>query len=322
MSKKLGGDVSREGFILYKDTLKRCLKNLPDFEDKGKLLETISQYVNGEEITYYSERISINFSFLQDGIDRSEAKYKKKQEDAKQFYEKQREEMAQLKKLKILSEQKEFSEQIEDSAQKNTLISTSISTSTSTSISSNTNVLSNNLSKKYSKKQVREILEREGIFFKQISFDAFYELNSREYGWKYDPITAARSYIEKHAGCLSAVKNSPGAPPLGGPNKKPVLVEAQAADEFLKTAILKLSEFLSEADKKIFAQIQPIRLISGVETGKVVERNIAGRKTAVKEVKNKLILRVTDKIIATTIDENKIVSEYLTAQNTFIEWVF
>ena len=303
--------LEKKGFVLYQDTLETAINLLPEMEERGQLLTTIHQYVSHKEITSFSDRVNVCFAFIRDKINAANDLYKREQERRAEYYRKKNKNTDNTENTE--NTQKTVTEHETEHETKREINDVNL-------LKNNNIILSNN--KKFSKKQVKEILEREGIFLKQISFDAFFELNSREYGWKYDPITAARSYIEKHAGCLSAVKNSPGAPPLGGPNKKPVLVEAQAADEFLKTAILKLSEFLSEADKKIFAQIQPIRLILGVETGKVVERNIAGRKTAVKEVKNKLILRVTDKVIATTIDENKIIGEYLTAQNTFIEWVF
>ena len=97
--------IEAKGFCLYKDTLQTAFRILPSYEERGKLLTSILQYVNNEKVTFFDDRIETCFLFLQNSIELSNEKYLKRKKTQKAYYD----HIKQIRDKSKLSKEKKFS---------------------------------------------------------------------------------------------------------------------------------------------------------------------------------------------------------------------
>lgn len=216
--------IESKGFCLYKDTLQTAFKILPTYEERGKLFTSILQYVNNETPEKFTDRIETCFLFLLNSIELSNEKYLKRKKTQKAYYDhiKQIRDKSKLSKEKKLNELNQYNNSI----------------NTIDVESKKENTKENNITS-LSIERVKEILEGERIFFKKKSLEAFYSLNEKTYHWKLDPVSAARTYIEKHPDALTAV----------GEKKLPPV---PAAPQTTPPALMKSKEHFADVFKECF----------------------------------------------------------------------
>lgn len=248
MAKQTTKDVrEKKGFVLYADDLVAAEELLPDFERRGQLLSMITAYTTGNKLPQVPDLVRASFVYIRNGINANNAKYERKREKQAEYNQRQREKLEKLAELERAKKsqvpQVPQVEQISQTAQTTTNNSinngngngngidngnginngygnrhgnSNGSKNTVNSISPNTEYLKNNSisENKYTIDEVREILERERIFFKQNWLKTFYHLNSITYKWKYDPVSAAYAYISIHPECVKGEKDKENAPQI------------------------------------------------------------------------------------------------------------
>lgn len=312
--------IESKGFCLYKDTLQTAFQILPSYDERGKLFTNVFQYVTNEDIENFSEKITTCFLFLKNSINITNQKYLKRKKAQKAYYDKK------TKKESLDTYNNNNNDNnIDNNNDNNNDNYIDIDKNIINNNISNDIDINNSLSKKYTKKQIKEILERERIFFKNLSFENFWKYN-RDSGWKYDPITAAGFYIERHPDCLSIPKEetpTPAAPaPAQGNAPKGVLKEVQDALNVWNKLKLETvaSGLIPGADGALLNDVTPLKL-SGEYTGKKIKRVIAGREIETNEIKTFLLLRVTDKIIEKTLSENAVFSDFFKREKIELRWI-
>lgn len=140
---------------------------------------------------------------------------------------------------------------------------TSSNTYTDTNTDSGNNTISNKVNNKnnsisenkYTLDKVRELLERERIFFKQNWLKTFYHLNSVTYKWKYDPVSAAYAYISIHPECVKGEKDKENAPQISAAPPKPEVVKISA--DFAKKLRTDGDEIWAAISDKLKAAVPP-----------------------------------------------------------------
>ncbi len=309
--------IESKGFCLYKDTLQTAFQILPSYDERGKLFTNVFQYVTNEDIENFSEKITTCFLFLKNSINITNQKYLKRKKAQKAYYDKKT-------KKESLDTYNNIDNNIDNNNNNDNYID--IDKNITNSNISNDIDINNSLSnKKYTKKEVKEMLERERIFFKNLSFENFWKYN-RENGWKYDPLTAAGFYIERHPDCLSIQKEenpTPAAPaPAQGNATKGVLKEVQDALNIwnkLKFETVS-SGLIPGADGALLNDVTPLKLTKE-KTGKKIKRVIAGHEVETCEIKKILLLRVNDKIIEKTLSENAVFCGFFEKENIILKWI-
>lgn len=312
--------TEKTSFVVYKDRAEFAAKFLDDTE-LGECWRNITAYLSGQKPTIKEKHILMCFSNIVDGIEKENKNYEKEVARRLSYYQNK-------KNTNNSNNTNNFNNSVTDTeTDTETVTDTDTDTETVTDTEENKNINNNSLSiiNKYTKKQVKEILERERIFFKNLSFENFWKYN-RENGWKYDPITAAGFYIERHPDCLSIPKKedpTPAAPaPAQGNATKGVLKEVQDALNIwnkLKFETV-VSGLIPGADGALLNDVTPLKLTAEA-TGKKIKRVIAGREIETNEIKNFLYLRVTDKIIEKTLSENAVFRGFFEKENIILKWI-
>lgn len=253
MAKQTKDIREKKGFVLYADDLVAAEELLPDFERRGQLLSMITAYTTGNKLPQVPDLVRASFVYIRNGIIANNAKYERKREKQAEYNQRQREKIERLAELERAKksqvpqvEQVEQNTQATQSTTNNSINNgngdsnvtdngngisngngnrhgnSNGSKNTASSISPNTEYLKNNSisENKYTLDEVREILERERIFFKQNWLKEFYLLNNVTYKWKYDPISAAYAFIRLHPEATKGEKKenfppSSAAPPEG-----------------------------------------------------------------------------------------------------------
>ena len=328
--------IESKGFCLYKDTLQTAFQILPSYDERGKLFTNVFQYVTNEDIENFSEKITTCFLFLKNSINITNQKYLKRKKAQKAYYDKKtkKESLDTYNNNNIdnnnnndNNNDNNIDNNIDNNNDNNNDNYIDIDKNITNSNITNDIDINNSLSnKKYTKKQVKEILERERIFLKNLSFENFWKYN-RDNGWKYDPITAAGFYIERHPDCLSIPKEenpTPAAPaPAQGNATKGVLKEVQdALNVWNKLKFETVSSgLIPGADGALLDNVTPLKLTAET-TGKKIKRVIAGREIETNEIKTFLLLRVTDKIIAKTLSRNVVFCDFFKREKIELRWIF
>lgn len=324
--------IESKGFCLYKDTLQTAFQILPSYDERGKLFTNVFQYVTNEDVENFSEKITTCFLFLKNSINIANQKYLKRKKAQKAYYDKK------TKKESLDTYNNNDNDNNNDNNNDNDNDNNNdnnIDNNNDNYIDIDKNIINNNISndidinnslsnKKYTKKQIKEILERERIFFKNISFENFWKYN-RDNGWKYDPITAAGFYIERHPDCLSIPKEenpTPAAPAPAQENaQKGVLKEVQDALNIWNKFETVASGLIPGADGALLNDVTPLKLTKE-ETGKKIKRLIGRNEVETCEIKKFLLLRVTDKIIEKTLLENAVFCEFFKREKIELRWIF
>ncbi len=247
---------TKRGILVHVDTLKTCLDPLSTMQ-RGELFQTILAQYYPETYKESGDQM-VNFAahVIRLNIANNDARYEKrkaKQQAAWDRYNERKKTQKTRNNANIANDCNDLqaSQNIANASNaysntdSNTNTNTNSNTYTNTDSNTysvkntlNNNVNNNNLSKiKYTLPQVRELLERERIFFKQNWLRDFYHLNTTHFGWKYDPVTAAHTYLARH----------PEAERKGEGEAAPHCAAPQMAQEMQKIA--------KEAADKLWAQV-------------------------------------------------------------------
>lgn len=246
---------NKRGFVLYSNTLRIAERVLPKFEQRGQLLTMITAYTNGGEPPTFDKDVTTCFEFIRDGIEVNCDKYTKKREKQKQYYEEQKSKSKAYDEL-TKTEKSAQSEKTAKGGKSTTLITNNSNSNGNSHSVSNGNsdrdsnsddvIIDNNFvvenkidinnsisENKYTLDEVRELLERERIFFKQNWLKEFYLLNNVTYKWKFDPVSAALAFIRLHPDATKGEKKenfppSSAAPPEGAAGLAYSEMEAEA----------------------------------------------------------------------------------------------
>lgn len=239
-----------KGITMHTETLRMCVVDLSK-EEKGGVLESILHDYFPDEFHEDTDRtVRVVTNILRDNISRNQTKYTTRKTKNAEYWEKYNRERKQRERNKILQELQELQgvtiapEVLQELAsvgldnksnvtldnksksKPNTKSNTKPNTNTksnevdNTSISNNENINNSLSENKYTLDEVRELLEREKIFFKNNWLKEFYLLNNVTYKWKYDPISAAYAFIRLHPEATKGEKKenfppSSAAPPEG-----------------------------------------------------------------------------------------------------------
>lgn len=258
MAKQTKDVREKKGFVLYADDLVAAEELLPDFERRGQLLSMITAYTTGNKLPQVPDLVRASFVYIRNGINANNAKYERKREKQAEYNQRQREKLEKLAELeRAKKSQVSQVEQVEQNTTNNNNGNgngngidngnginngngnrhgnSNSPKNTASSISPNNEILKNNsLSEdKYTLDEVRELLERERIFFKQNWLKEFYLLNNVTYKWKYDPISAAYAFIRLHPEATKGEGKekfppSSAAPPEGAADAVYSEMQAQA----------------------------------------------------------------------------------------------
>lgn len=230
---------NKRGFVLYSNTLRIAERVLPKFEQRGQLLTMITAYTNGGEPPTFDKDVTTCFEFIRDGIEVNCDKYTKKREKQKQYYEEQKSKSKAYDEL-TKTEKSAQSEKTAKGGKSTTLITNNSNSNGNSHSVSNGNsdrdsnsddvIIDNNFvvenkidinnsisENKYTLDEVRELLERERIFFKQNWLKEFYLLNNVTYKWKYDPVSAALAFIRLHPEATKGEKKENFPPSSAAP---------------------------------------------------------------------------------------------------------
>lgn len=273
--------IEKDGFVLYRDMVSIANEALPDYHDKGKLFALITQFVNQQPLEDAPERVEMAFKFLKNGIEKNSAKYARKKAAMQAYYEERNKEKSEKEDKSAKSKR----------AAKNTInnsISTSYSDSDSNSDSNSDsdsdsnshshskqgiindtikeNINNSFSDNKYTLDEVRSILERERIFFKNNWLKEFYLLNNTTYKWKFDPTSAALAFIRLHPEATKGEKKenfppSSAAPPEGAAGLAYSQMQAEAyraACELWDTIYKEIRPKIRDEDSKfLLTNIRP-----------------------------------------------------------------
>lgn len=220
--------INVKSFLLFTDTIRAAFKRLKSYEQRGQLLTKILNYVERTEQEEFDDSVETCFEFVKISLNISEQKYlkKKQQNEAYRALQKQAQEE--------LRARLENSLETAEKAQKNVNKEVNETKKTEIAQPSETAV-------KYTKENVKKVLNENGINFKPLSFTNFYNYNEKQ-GWKYEIITAAGFYIEKHPQCLAPV-----APVATSSAPRPS--ESQPQKIIITDAGKKLKSSLKESNK-------------------------------------------------------------------------
>ena len=254
-----------KGITMHTETLRMCVVDLSK-EEKGGVLESILHDYFPDEFHEDTDRtVRVVTNILRDNISRNQTKYATRKTKNAEYWEKYNRERKQRERNKILQELQglqgvtiapEVLQELSNvgldnksnvaldnksKSKPNTKSNTKPNTNTKTNdveintsnSNNNENIKNNSLSNenKYTLDEVREILERERIFFKNNWLRDFFRLNSAHYKWKFDPVSAAQAFIRLHPEAEKKQENAPqvsAAPPTE--SSKAAYSEMEAKD--------------------------------------------------------------------------------------------
>lgn len=239
-----------KGITMHTETLRMCVVDLSK-EEKGGVLESILHDYFPNEFHEDTDRtVRVVSNILRDNIARNNEKYTTRKAKNAEYWEKYNRERKEREANKILQElqklqgvvipdnalqsltnigldNKSKDNKSKDNKSKSKPQPKSQPQSNpqsnevdNTSISNNENINNSFSDNKYTLDEVRSILERERIFFKNNWLKEFYLLNNTTYKWKYDPTSAALAFIRLHPEATKGEKKenfppSSAAPPEG-----------------------------------------------------------------------------------------------------------
>ena len=180
----------KDGFVLYKDRCKLAV-NFLNIQERGELFTAIVDYVHNDLPQLSNDKINICYSFIIDGINRENAKYKAESERRAEYYRRKN------KQSTTNTDNTDFTENTD----KNIIsVQNRNGEGNGNGEGNKTNRKEFNINNKIfldNKEYTRRYLAEKKIFLKPSAFDSFFDYNV-SIGFPYKPETAAKRWIKKN----------------------------------------------------------------------------------------------------------------------------
>lgn len=258
--------TEQRGITMHTETLRMCTRRLTESEI-GALIRTILHDYYPDEYPESTDRLVLSQADnLRDNIARNQSKYTTRKERNAEYWERYNKTRKQRERNKLLQELQGLQgvtiapEVLQELTSEDTDIISNTKGTLNNTISkpkpkskpkpnpnTNPNEVNNNTSNnedinpnisnsnkiKYTLPEVQKILEEREIFLKKDSLKEFWHVNSVDFGWRYDPVSAAYAWLRRHPEDLRKENQKESTPPSCAvpPRMEPEVVKAAAAVE-------------------------------------------------------------------------------------------
>lgn len=252
-------NISKDGFVIYRDMLDTCLSSLSTDAERGVLIRIVNEFVNNRPIPPNTPKhIVAYFNCLKIGILKSEEKYIQRKATLKKYYDAKKAENQKSAENAHGNGNGSCTSNGDGNGNGNGTCN-----GDGNGNGNSENLYKNSLSAKgnkvkYTEAEVAAILEEREIFFKKNDLKAFFMLNSTTYNWKYDPYSAALVYIKHHPDALKKGGEDTGDAPQNAAAPPKDLKAAEKA--YINIAQANAAKWWQELQETIRAAITPEQL--------------------------------------------------------------